>query len=262
MLLLWIIVFCIGGGVLSALTASLYLLIPAGIQNRILPHMVSFAIGSLLGAAFLGIIPDALLMDQALDVHHLGASILMGILLFFMLEKLLLWRHCHSNHCVAHPMDHGQQNTTVLPSGPMILIGDGLHNFVDGILIAAAFLVDFHLGVLTAIAVVSHEIPQELGNFAVLIHSGYSKMKAFQYNVLVSITTVVGGVGAYFVLEDMRVLQPYILALAAANFLYIAVADLIPPLHDKTRVLDSLMQLSLILLGVGTIYFSHGYLHQ
>jgi zinc and cadmium transporter len=146
-------------------------------------------------------------------------------------------------------------------SGYLILFGDGVHNFVDGVLIAAAFLTDVHLGVVTALAVAAHEIPQEVGDFAILLHSGFSRGKALLYNVLASLTTVVGGVLAYFSLGVAQAALPYVLAVAASSFIYIAVADLIPGLHKRLEPRVTLEQVLLIGTGVLTIYFAHAALH-
>jgi zinc and cadmium transporter len=135
----------------------------------------------------------------------------------------------------------------------MIIVGDTFHNFIDGIIIAAAFLVDLNLGVVTALAIIAHEIPQEVGDFAVLLHSGYSKLRAFQLNLISSFATVVGGVLGYVALQDMQVLVPYLLALASASMIYVAVADLIPGLHKRTQLSDTVQQVVLICLGVATI---------
>jgi zinc and cadmium transporter len=211
---------------------------------------VSYAIGALLGAVFLDVLPEA--FQHSPNIAAVSATVLLGILLFFTLEKVLIWRHCHHEHCEAHEPhedaahDHGR-------SGTMVIVGDTFHNFIDGIIIAAAFLVDVHLGVVTSLAIIAHEIPQEVGDFAVLLNSGYSKMRAFQLNLISSFATLVGGVLAYFALQDMRSLVPYLLALAAASMIYIAVADLIPGLHKRTRMRDTVQQVVLILLGVGTV---------
>ncbi|HJW81836.1 MAG TPA: ZIP family metal transporter, partial [Acidiferrobacterales bacterium] len=141
------------------------------------------------------------------------------------------------------------------------LFGDGVHNFVDGVLIAAAFLTDVHLGVVTALAVAAHEIPQEVGDFAILLHSGFTRGKALFYNVLASLTTVVGGVLAYFSLGVAQAALPYVLAVAASSFIYIAVADLIPGLHKRLEPRVTLEQALLIGAGVLTIYFAHAALH-
>lgn len=259
----WIILFSLLGGVLSVLAASVFLLIPEPWRSRILPHSVSFAIGALLGAAFLALLPHALTSEHKIDVHDLGLTVLIGMLSFFVLEKMVIWRHCHTTHCEAHdPHDHQpahQHNNQA--AGTLILIGDGLHNLVDGVLIAAAFMTDFHLGVVTSLAVATHEIPQEVGDFAVLLNNGFSRGKALLYNVLVSLTTVVGALLAYYSLAGMTQILPYILAIAAASFIYIAVADLIPGLHKRTQLSATLQQVVLIVAGVLVIYFAHSTLH-
>ncbi len=260
-LLTWIIIFSLLGGVLSVLVAASFLLLPASVRARLVPHLVSFAIGSLLGAAFLGLLPHALMSPGVEDFHEVFLAVLLGLLSFFVLEKLVLWRHCHADHCEAHsPVghDHGHGKAA---SGWMILIGDGLHNFVDGVLIAAAFLTDIHLGIVTALAIAAHEIPQEVGDFVVLLHSGFSRAKALLFNVLSSLTTIVGALLAYWSLGDMQELLPYVLAVAASSFIYIAVADLIPGLHKRAEVRATLEQVALIGAGVLLIYVTHSTLH-
>jgi len=255
-LLAWIILFSLLGGVLSVLAAAVFLLLPDSARNRMLPHFVSFAIGALLGAAFLALLPHA--MHGVQNFHALGLTILLGLLGFFLLEKLVLWRHCHAEHCEAHMPDeinHGQA------AGTLVLIGDGMHNLVDGVLIAAAFLTDIHLGIVTSLAVAAHEIPQEVGDFAVLLHSGYSRSKALWFNILASFTTLIGALLAYWSLADLQHMLPYILAVAASSFIYIAVADLIPGLHKRLHISATLQQLTLILAGVLVIYLAHSTLH-
>jgi zinc and cadmium transporter len=252
----WIIIFSLLGGVLSVLAASAFLLIPHLIRDRLLPHLVSFAIGALLSAAFLALLPHAA-AAPGMDFHDLGLTILLGMMAFFLLEKMVLWRHCHSHECEAHAPDHHHQHA----AGTLVLIGDGMHNLVDGVLIAAAFLTDFHLGVVTALAVAAHEIPQEVGDFAILLNSGFSRAKAFTFNILASLTTVVGALLAYFSLADFETLLPYVLAVAASSFIYIAVADLIPGLHKRLHFSATLQQLVLILSGILTIYWAHSTLH-
>lgn len=257
-LLVWIILFSLLGGVLSVMAAGLFLLLPTNYRERILPHSVSFAIGALLGAAFLALIPHALGSQSALEVHNLGLTILLGMLGFFLLEKMVLWRHCHSTHCEAHtPHSHDTHSA----SGTLILIGDAIHNLVDGVLIAAAFMTDIHLGIVTSLAVATHEIPQEVGDFAVLLNNGYSRSKALIANILVSLTTVVGALLAYFSLSEMTQVLPYILAVAASSFIYIAVADLIPGLHKRTQFSATVQQIALIVAGIGVIYIAHSTLH-
>jgi zinc and cadmium transporter len=197
------------------------------------------------------------------EFQSLSATILIGILSYFVLEKLLIWRHCHHDKCAAHNEghDHHQQKNHQV-AGTLIIVGDAIHNFVDGILIAAAFLTDVNLGIMTSLAVATHEIPQEVGDFAILLKSGYSQKKALIYNVLASLGTVVGGILAYFSLENLQLLLPYFLALAASSFIYIAVADLIPSLHKKTDIKTSLHQIALIFLGVVLICWLHTIVDQ
>ena len=257
-LLSWIILFSLLGGVLSVLAAALFLLIPGFSRDRLLPHLVSFAIGALLGAAFLALLPHSLAGTD--DFHLLGLTVLLGVLGFFLLEKMVLWRHCHHEVCEAHTPDpHNHEHHPA--TGTLILIGDGVHNLVDGILIAAAFLTDIHLGIVTALAVAAHEIPQEVGDFAVLLHSGFSKRKAFVFNVLASLTTLIGALLAYYSLADMQQALPYVLAVAASSFIYIAVADLIPGLHKRVEIGATVQQIVLILSGVVVIYLAHSTLH-
>lgn len=251
-LLAWIILFTLIGGLLSVACAALLLLIPNNRHPSILPHGVSFALGALLSVAFLDLLPDALLTAGSEHAESLLATVLLGILMFFLLEKLLLWRHCHADHCETHSEEHFHQ-----PAGTLIVVGDGIHNFVDGILIAAAFLTDLKLGIITSLAVAAHEIPQEVGDFAILLQSGYGRARALAYNLLSSLATMVGGVLAYFSLEHVHGWLPYILALAASSFIYIAVADLIPSLHQKTTARAAVQQLGLIVAGVLVIYWAH-----
>jgi zinc and cadmium transporter len=181
----------------------------------------------------------------------MAATVLFGIMVFFVLEKLVLWRHCHHDHCEAHEAqapthDHGR-------SGLLILVGDTFHNFVDGILIAAAFLESTQLGIVTALAIIAHEIPQEVGDYMILLHSGYSRAKALAFNLLSSLATLVGAMLAYFALADMQEWIPSLLGLAAASMIYVAVADLIPGLHKRTELKATVQQVLLICLGIASI---------
>lgn len=204
-----------------------------------MPCMLSYAIGTLLGAAFLGLLNQS---TALIGFENTSYSFLAGIVIFFMLEKLLLWRHCHEEHCESHAT-----------TGPLILVGDALHNFIDGVVIASAFAVSVPLGFATAIAIIGHEIPQELGDFAVLLESGYSKGQAYFYNVLSSSTTLVAGIGSYYFLSHVTSLVPYVMSLAAASFVYIAVADLVPMLHRRVGFRSLVLQTILILAGIVTI---------
>lgn len=257
-----IVVFCLLGGMLSVLAAGAFLLAPGPVRKRILPHLLSFAVGSMLGVAFLALLPQALSDPHVEDMHDIGYAVLAGLLAFFTLEKLILWRHSHGFD-LADPHDHHGSGEDAVPrsAGTLILVGDGLHNFVDGIIIAAAFLTDTTLGVVTALAVAAHEIPQEVGDFAVLLASGFSRARALLFNAISSLATVVGGVLAYFVLADLLAYVPYVLAVAAASFIYIAIADLIPGLHRRARAIETLQQLLLIVAGALLIDVLHGAMH-
>jgi zinc and cadmium transporter len=221
------------------------LLFPDGTRRMLVPYLVSYAAGTLLGAAFLGMIPAGL--DHA-PATTIMATVLAGIVLFFVLEKFVLWRHGHEGG----DMVEGR-------AGPLILIGDAFHNFVDGVVIAAAFLTSIPLGIAAALAVIAHEVPQEVGDFAILLDSGYSRMKALALNTLSAATTLPGAVLAYFWLGETREAVPYILAISAASFIYIATADLIPGLHRQATAVASVRQLVLLLAGIATIaYFRLG----
>lgn len=258
MTLLLIAVFCLAGGLVSVAAASVVLLMGEPVRVRMLPHLVSFAIGALLGAAFLALLPHALESPGIDGAHSITLTVLAGVLGFFLLEKMVLWRHCHTHECEAHGAE-GHHH--IAPAGTLIVIGDAIHNLVDGVLIAAAFLTDTHLGIVTALAVAAHEIPQELGDFVVLLNSGYSRARALFLNVVSTLGTVVGGVVAYFALVQIQGAVPYILAIAAASFIYVAVADLIPSLHKRTQLHATAQQGLLIAAGVVVIYLAHSTLH-
>jgi zinc and cadmium transporter len=260
--LVWILLVTALGGALSAFAASLFLVASEKLRARVLPHLVSFATGALLGAALLGLLPHALDNAGGPSAHAVGLTLLAGLLAFFVLEKFVLWRHCHQEVCEGHlPHDHGNTSNRDAASASLILIGDGFHNVLDGVLIAAAFMTDVHLGVVTAAAVFAHEIPQEVGDLAILLHGGMSRMRALTLNLLTSLTSVLGGLIAYFALAQVSNLLPYAIAIAAASFLYIAVADLIPGLHRRVDPGSGFKQLVFIVLGVVLIYTSHGLAH-
>lgn len=297
--LTWIILASLIGGSLSIAGAGLVAL---NTKKSAVPMLISFAIGAMLGAVFLEILPEAI--KAGTNVQAVTGTVLFGILLFFALEKLVIWRHCHGDHCEVHAVhtdencpenisninsvkntaietpalaqsepqtkyraaSGGTQTASMLKvannqaldhaherSGMMIMIGDTFHNFVDGILIASAFMVDIKVGIVTSIAIIAHEIPQEVGDFLILLHSGYSKKQAFLFNLVSSFATLVGGVAAYFALQTLQAWIPFILALATASLLYVSVADLIPSLHKRTDLRASISQLSLILAGVASI---------
>ena len=240
----WILAASFAGGTLSAGLAafSLYL------RAAWVPMLVSYAIGALLGAAFLEVIPHAF---EKGDPRAAAGAILAGIFAFFVLEKLLLWRHCHTENCEIHdqhaqPQDHGR-------SGLLIIVGDTMHNFVDGLLIAAAFLQSVELGVIAALAIIAHEIPQEVGDFLILLHSGYTRGRALAMNLLSSTATIFGGLLGYFALQAVARWEQTLLGVVAASMIYVAVADLIPGLHRRPELRDTAFQTLLIALGIGTI---------
>jgi len=237
--LLWIIGFSILGSIGAVAAAALFLLFPENVRKRLVGCLISYATGTLLGAAFLGMIPAGLNLAPAVVVM---ATVLAGMVLFFVLEKLVLWRHCHDSECEVHGR-----------AAPLILIGDAFHNFVDGVVIAAAFLTSIPMGIAASLAVIAHEIPQEVGDFGILLDSGYGRTKALVLNGLSSVATLPGAVAAYFWLGETRTAVPYILALSAASFIYIAAADLIPGLHRQVTPAASLRQLVLLLAGIGTM---------
>src|SRR5262245_61938921 len=246
--LAWIIVATIAGGVLSVAAAGVLALTA---RSAWIPILISYAVGTLLGAAFLELLPQAFGLADSLE--GIAATILAGLLLFFVLEKLVLWRHCHVEQCEAHdpPLAaHHDQGR----SGMMIMIGDTFHNFVDGVLIAAAFLANHELGVVTAIAIIAHEVPQEVGNVLILLNSGYSKSRAFLFNMLSSAAMVAGGVIAYFALQSVEHWIPTLLGLASACMLYVSVADPSPGLHKRSELQAPAQQVLLIALGVATIW--------
>lgn len=253
-----ILLFTALGGVLSALIAGLFLLLSPERRDRLMPHSVSFATGTLLATALLALIPHAMAGAGPFRVHGVGVALLCGIALFFVLEKFLLWRHCHTEAVeTAHTHEHHRREA----SGWLTMVGDGLHNFIDGVLIAAAFLTDFHLGVVTTFAIMAHEIPQEVGNFAVLLHGGFSRAKALAWNLISGLTAVLGGLVGWLALREAMALLPYALAVAAASLLYVAVADLIPGLHKRTDLRASAFQLLWIGVGIGLIVVAESQLH-
>jgi len=227
------------GGLGGLLIASGVLLIRDSARAKLIPWLVSYAVGALLGVSMLALLPTSL---EQLPAPHFFTTLLLGILLFFVLEKLVLWRHCHINDCEVH-------ESSVL----LVLVGDAFHNFVDGAVVAAAVMTSIPLGVSTAVAVAAHEIPQEVGDFAILLHAGYSRGRALCLNVLSSAASAVGAVAAFVAFDNVPQILPYFLVLAAASFLYVAMADLIPGLHRGRTDGSSMRQILLIAAGIATV---------
>jgi zinc and cadmium transporter len=249
----WILLFTVLAGVLSVLFAGIFLLLPDKQRAWLLPHLVSFATGALLGAALLALLPHAVREAGADGVYGIGLSLVAGIGMFFILEKAVLWRHSHSGELADHGAHHAHHHHRNEASAVLVLVGDSIHNALDGVLIAAAFMTDVKLGIVTGIAAIAHEIPQEVGDFAVLLNSGMPRAKALFLNLATSLTSVLGGLLAYLALQPVQQALPYAVAVAAACFLYVAVADLIPGLHRQVDVRTSVTQVILIAAGIATI---------
>jgi len=248
MLLIYIISFSLLGSLGAIVFAALFLAFPDRIQNKLLPGLISYATGALLGTAFIRLIPHSL---ENLDPPAVMLTILIGIVSFFVLEKLVLWRHCHKVECEVHDA-----------SGPLILIGDAFHNFVDGVVITASFLISVPVGIATSISIISHEIPQEVGDFAILLNNQYSRAKAFGLNIVSGLTSVVGAVGAYYFMLEVQASIGYIMAISASSFIYIAIGDLMPGLSQKNTFKQSILQVFLLLCGIATIlFFNHHSVH-
>jgi len=227
------------GGFGGLLVASGVLLVSDSARAKLIPWLVSYAVGALLGVSMLALLPTSL---EQLPASRVFTTLLLGILLFFVLEKLVLWRHCHIHDCEVH-------ESSVFP----VLIGDAFHNFVDGAVVAAAVMTSVPLGISTAVAVAAHEIPQEVGDFAILLHAGYSRGRALFLNVLSSAASAVGAVAAFMAFDMVPRMLPYFLAMAAASFLYVAMADLIPGLHRGRTDASSMRQILLIAAGIATM---------
>jgi len=235
----------------SVLSLSLAAILAFSARPNWVPVLVSYAIGALLGASLLEVLPEA--VEIGGNIETVAKALLGGIMLFFLLEKLVLWRHCHDEVCEAHGShgdshhhDHGR-------SGLMITVGDTFHNFVDGIIIAGAFVADFRLGVVTSLAIIAHEIPQEIGDFLILLHSGYSRSQALLLNVMTGVATLIGALVGYYALSILEGWTPILLGLGGASMLYVALSDLIPGLHKRAEIRSTLQQLVLIGMGIGSV---------
>jgi len=227
------------GSLGGLLCAALLLLLPAHARARLVPWLVAYAVGALLGVALLALLPEAIELRAPTDVFGV---LLVGILGFFVIEKLVLWRHCHTEECTVHDA-----------SASLVLIGGAVHNFVDGAMIGAAVLTSVPLGISTAVAVAAHEVPQEISDFAVLLHAGYSRSRALALNVLTGLASVLGAIAAVLLVQALPAMLPYLLAIAAASFIYVAMSDLIPDLHDRGRTgLTAVPQVLLVGLGMAT----------
>lgn len=227
--------------------------------SKLVDKMVSFSVGILLSTSLLHALPEA--FESQADTRTLFATLFCGLMGFFLLEKFAILRHSHHHEGDGHAHAHGHDRHEAGKSGLMILVGDGMHNFTDGILIAAAFLADPKLGIVTGLAIIAHEIPQEIGDFIVLLNAGFSRARAFAYNLLSSLMAVLGGLLGYFTLESATGAIPYVLVLASSGFIYIAVSDLMPQMQRRATLRETTLQIALIGLGVATVLYLTRHAH-
>ena len=220
---------------LIAFVGIVTLAIKGKLLQKLLLVLVALSAGALMGGAFLHLIPESVEMFQTFNIF---AFVLLGFIIFFLIEKVLHWRHCHEGKCPIHTFAY------------MNLVGDGVHNFVDGLIIAASFVADIHLGIITTIAVALHEIPQELGDFGVLVYGGFKKTRALLMNFATAVTAIFGGIVGFFLTGITQSTVAFLLPFTAGGFIYIAGSDLIPELHKECKINKSLTQLLFLLLGI------------
>ena len=227
--------------------------------GRVVDRLVPVSAGLLLATALTHLLPEA--FRSGADAHALGWTVLVGIIGFFLLEKLALIHHTHHHEGDHHHHSHGHDAHEAGRGGVPILIGDAFHNFADGVVIAGAFLVDFQLGVVSTLAVMAHEIPHEVGDFMILLNAGFTRRRAFLFNLLSGLSAVVGGLVGYFVLETMTSLLPFALAIAGASFIYIALSDLLPEMMRRSSLAKTLPEVGLVLVGVAIAALATGAFH-
>lgn len=256
MTLLYIVLATLIGGLLSVLIAAS---LTVGLLGRVVKHLVSLSTGVLLGTALLHVLPEA--FEAQAGAHELFLTLLGGLMFFFLLEKAELYRHTHHHEGDGHHHHHHFDHEQAGRGGLSVLVGDSIHNFCDGVIIAAAFLADTHLGVATSLAIIAHEIPQEVGDYIVLLNAGFSRARALVYNAISGLSAVVGGVLGYFVVGAWESLFPYLLVVASSSFIYVAVADLIPQLQRRLPWRDTLAQLAWLAAGLGLVMVVSGGAH-
>lgn len=235
MTLLWIVIATVIDGI-AALVGAVTLALKRETLDRILMALVAFSAGALIAGSFFHIMPESL--EEGVEPMQLFIIVILGFGIFFIFEKFLFWHHCHKGECEVHPYTY------------LILLGDGIHNFIDGLIIAASFLVDTGFGVITTFMIISHELPQELGDFAVLVHGGMKVKKALIYNFLSQLTAVLGGIIGFFIGTTIEAFVPFILPFAAGGFIYIGASDLVPQLHGERNIKKSLLSFALFVAGV------------
>lgn len=224
---------------LISLTGIFFIGMKADKLEKFIEHLVSFAVGGLLGGAFFHLLPEAMESKGS----PIFTYVLSGIIVFFLIEKFLHWRHCHKGECDAHTFIH------------LNLIGDGVHNFIDGMIIAASFVTDVRLGLVTTVAVAAHEIPQEIGDFGILVYGGFSKLKALLYNLLSALTAMAGAIIAYFCFNQIVWLKDFLVPFTAGGFIYIALVDLIPELHKKNKGGKLTVQIVTMFIGLWLMWW-------
>jgi zinc and cadmium transporter len=263
MTLLYILVATFAGGLLSVVIAAS---LTVGVLSKVVHHLVSLSTGVLLGTALLHVLPEA--FESSASPHSLFLTLLAGLMFFFLLEKAELYRHGHHHENDHHHHHHGFDRHQAGRGGWSVLVGDSIHNFCDGIIIAAAFLADVQLGFVTAAAIIAHEIPQEVGDYIVLLNAGLSRKKALLYNAASGLAAVLGGIVGYFVVGPWEQLFPYMLVIASSSFIYVAVADLIPQLQHRLPLRETLAQIAWLAVGltitmliVGSLHSGHGHAH-
>lgn len=252
-MLLSILLATMIAGVVSISAAAVF---SFALLSKMVERMVSLSVGILLSTSLLHALPEA--FESKADPHLLFAILLAGLLGFFLLEKFAILRHSHHYEGDGHGHEHGHDAHEAGKAGWMILVGDGLHNFTDGILIAAAFLSNPNLGLVTGLAIIAHEIPQEIGDFIVLLNAGFSRARAYAYNLICSLMAVAGGLLGYATLERASAWIPYVLVFASSGFIYIAVSDLMPQMQRRATMRDTIPQILLIAVGVGVVLYLTG----
>jgi zinc and cadmium transporter len=248
MTLLYIVLATAAGGFLSVLIAAS---LTQAVLGRVVKSMVSLSAGVLLGTALLNVLPEA--FDGKTEPHRLFATLLGGLLFFWLLEKAELYRHVHHHEGDGHDHHHHFDAQQAGRGGLSVLVGDTVHNFCDGVIIAAAFLADAKLGLVTALAIMAHEIPQEAGDYIVLLNAGFSRGKALLFNAVSGLASVAGGVLGYFVVGPWQDLMPYLLVVASSSFVYVAVADLLPQLQQRLSWRETFAQVAWLGAGLGLV---------
>jgi zinc and cadmium transporter len=255
--LLYIVIATFVGGLLSVVIAAS---LTASVLSRVVQHLVSLSAGVLLGTALLDVLPEA--FQSKASPQALFGTLLGGLMFFFLLEKAELYRHSHHHEGDEHHHHHGFDRNQAGRGGWSVIMGDSIHNFCDGIIIAAAFLSDTRLGVVTSLAIIAHEIPQEVGDYIVLINAGFPRARALFFNAVSGGAAVVGGVLGYFIVGPWESLFPYLLVVASSSFIYVSVADLIPQLQHRLTLRDTVAQLAWLGAGLLIVIVAVSQLHE